>query len=119
MPVNEVYVKASSELMKNSDAGIHIEQLDSLTGEQTRRAQGLAKGLRAEGNSGLASPLLRSVLVSLLCWEELGMLPACTSPTMREKKPLDWAVGALLLRGCSKRSLWQVVTFPSFLRYCH
>lgn len=38
MPVNEVYMKASSEWMKNSEFGIHVEQLDSLIREQMRGA---------------------------------------------------------------------------------
>lgn len=38
VPVNEVYMKASSEWMKNSEFGIHVEQLDSLIREQTRGA---------------------------------------------------------------------------------
>lgn len=51
VPVNEVYMKASSELMKNGDFGIHVEQLDSLIREHPRRAQGLAKVISTEGNS--------------------------------------------------------------------
>lgn len=51
VPVNEVYRKASSELMKSSDFGIHVEQLDSLIRERTRRAQGSAKVVRMEGSS--------------------------------------------------------------------
>lgn len=51
VPVNEVYMKASSELMKNSDFGIPVEQLDSLIREWTRRAQGSARVIRSEGSS--------------------------------------------------------------------
>lgn len=57
VPVNEVYMKASSEWMKNSEFGIHTEQLDSLIREQTRGAKGLAKGIRTRGNPRLGWPL--------------------------------------------------------------
>lgn len=60
VPVNEVYMKASSELMKNSDFGIHVEQLDSLIRERTRRAHGLTKVISTEGNSLLGCPFLGS-----------------------------------------------------------
>lgn len=36
--VNEVYMKASSAWMKNSEFGIHVEQLDSLIRERMRGA---------------------------------------------------------------------------------
>lgn len=53
--INEVYMKASSELM-NNDVGIHVEQLDSLIREQTRQAQGLAKVVRTQGNPCIGQP---------------------------------------------------------------
>lgn len=38
VPVNEVCTKASSELMKNSDFGSHVEQLDSVIRVRTVRS---------------------------------------------------------------------------------
>lgn len=35
-PVNDVYMKVYSELMKNNDFGISVEQLDSLISVQMR-----------------------------------------------------------------------------------
>lgn len=54
--VNEVYMKASSDLMENNNVGIRVEQLDSLIREQTRQAQGSAKVIRTKGNCCLGQP---------------------------------------------------------------
>lgn len=53
VPVNAGYMKASSELMKSTDFGVHVEQLDSLIREQARRAEGLARVIRTKGSSPL------------------------------------------------------------------
>ena len=87
MPVNEVYMKASSEWMKNCEFGIHIEQLDNLIREQTRGTQGLAKGIRTKGNPRLGWPLPRfcpGLLTVLGDTEHVRLQPpACTSPAKR------------------------------------
>jgi hypothetical protein len=73
--VNEVYMKASSELMKNNDFGVHGEQLDSLIREQSVRALGIDKMMRTKGCSRICYSILQSScgLVAILeKWNMLG-----------------------------------------------
>lgn len=89
--VNEVCTKASSELMKNNDVGIRVEQLDSLIREQTRPTRGPAKVIGTQANSGLGSPPPQCRPGLIMSCEELNIrdsgLPDCASPVERERNP--------------------------------
>lgn len=124
--VNEVCTKASSELMKNSDVGIRVEQLDSLIREQTRPVGGPAKVIGPQANSGLGPPPPQSRPDLIMSCEELNMrdsgLPDCASRAERERNPgtrlaRPWASTFLGL--CSECSQRQIVKSPPFLAYSH
>lgn len=89
--VNEVCTKASSELMKNNDVGIRVEQLDSLIREQTRPAQGPAKVIGTQAGSRLSPPPPQRRPDLVMSCEELNVrgsgLPDCASPAETERNP--------------------------------
>lgn len=100
VPVNEVYTKASRELMKNSDLGTQAEQLGSLIREQTGRARGLTG---TQGSSGLGQ-LLPQFLPGVTSALESGHACCCVSLAEGQRRQFDWDVGAIFLRLCLKGS---------------
>lgn len=95
VPLNEVCVKASSELMKNNDFGIHVEQLDSSDKGADCEVPGLDEVMRTGGSSSFCWPLPQFSfgLTTVLGEIERARLPDCASPTKGEKNQFGWAVG--------------------------
>lgn len=112
VPVNEVYMKASSELMKNSDFGIPVEQLDSLIWEWTRRAQGSARviGLR-ETLLQLAPSSFLPGLITVLGEVEQGRLWAAILawPQQEERNQFARPWAPIFPGLCSECSRWQAM----------
>lgn len=88
--------------MKNSEVGIDVEQLASLIRQQTRGAQGLAQRIRTERSPCLCQPLppFCPGLITVLGGIEHArlQLPACGSPTERDRSQVGQAVGVSLAR---------------------
>lgn len=106
-------MKASSELMKNNCVGLHVEQLDSLIKQQTRRVQGLAtvKG-RGKLLPWLVRPQLCPGRITVLSKIEHTGLQAARLclPHPEEDEPMGLGCGRPSFLGSAQKcSQWQIV----------